>query len=140
MEEPLADLAAYFRAGTRLSGEELARLTLAARAAGSRWDAIAAACGVTTYKDLAGVTCRITGETGAELLFSATQDAVRQLAGSERYYLPLTCHVLDAASRSRTAPRPGGPSTSSTATTRAAPGWPATRPPRMTGAASRSPA
>ena len=89
MDEPLAELAAYFRVKTRLCDEELARLTLAARAAGSRWDAIAAACGVTTYKDLAGVIYRITGETGAELLFSATQNAVRQLTGSERRYPPL---------------------------------------------------
>jgi len=50
MDEPLAELAAYFRAKTRLTGTELARLTLACRAAGSRWDAIAAACGITTYK------------------------------------------------------------------------------------------
>ena len=67
VDEPLAELAAYFRAKTRLPDEELARLTLAARAAGSRWDAIAAACGVATYKDLAGVIYRNTGDTGAEL-------------------------------------------------------------------------
>jgi hypothetical protein len=64
VDEPLAELAAYFRAKTRLPDEELARLTLAARAAGSRWDAIAAICGVTTYKDLAGVIYRNTGDTG----------------------------------------------------------------------------
>jgi hypothetical protein len=79
VDEPLAKLAAYFRARTRLPDEELTRLTLAARAVGSRWDAIAAACGVTTYKDLAGVICQNAGDTGAELLFSATQDAVRHL-------------------------------------------------------------
>ena len=90
MDEPLAELAAYFRAKTRLPDEELARLALAARAAGSRWDVIAAICGVTTYKDLAGVIYRNTGDTGAELLFSATQDAVRQLTGSARYHAPLT--------------------------------------------------
>lgn len=81
MDEPVAKLAAYFRAKVRLSDEELVRLNLAARAAGSRWDAIADACGVATYKDLAGVIYRITGDTGAELLFSATQEAARQLAG-----------------------------------------------------------
>jgi hypothetical protein len=90
MDEPVARLAAYFRTRTRLPGEELARLTIAARAAGSRWEAIAAACGITTCKDLAGVIYRITGHTGAELLFSATQDAVRQLTASERRYPPLT--------------------------------------------------
>jgi hypothetical protein len=90
MDEPVARLAAYFRTRTRLPDEELARLTLAARAAGRRWEAIAAACGITTCKDLAGVIYRITGHTGAELLFSATQDAVRQLTASERRYPPLT--------------------------------------------------
>jgi hypothetical protein len=90
VDEPLAELAAYFRAKTRLPDKELARLTLAARAAGSRWDAIAATCGVTTHKDLAGVIYRNTGDTGAELLFSATQDAVRQLTSSARRHAPLT--------------------------------------------------
>jgi hypothetical protein len=84
------ELAAYFRAKARLPDEELARLTLAARAADSRWDDMAAACGISTCKDLAGVVYRITGETGAELLFSATHEAVRQLAGSEHRYPPLT--------------------------------------------------
>ena len=90
VDEPLAELAAYFQARTRLPDEELARLTLAARAAGNRWDAIAAACGVTTYKDLAGVICQNVGDTGAELLFSATQDAVRHLTSGARRYPPLT--------------------------------------------------
>jgi hypothetical protein len=90
VDEPLAKLAAYFRARIRLPDEELTRLTLAARAAGSRWDAIAAACGVTTYKDLAGVICQNAGDTGAELLFSATQDAVRHLTSGACRYPPLT--------------------------------------------------
>jgi hypothetical protein len=90
VDEPLAELAAYFRARTRLPDEELARLALAARAAGSRWDAIAAICGVTTWKDLAGVVNPITGDTGAELLFSVTQQAVRHITGGERRYPPLT--------------------------------------------------
>ena len=34
---------------------------------------MAAACGIQTYQDLAGVIYRITGESGAELLFSATR-------------------------------------------------------------------
>ena len=80
MDEPLAELAAYFRTRTRLPDDELARLTLAARASGSRWDAIAVACGVTTHQDLTGVIYWITGDTGAELLFSATQQAVRKLS------------------------------------------------------------
>jgi hypothetical protein len=97
VNEPLAELAAYFRARTRLPGEELARLTLAARGAGSRWDAIATACGVRTYKDLAGVIYRITGETGAELLFSATQNAIEQVTGSERRFPPLTWTCSECA-------------------------------------------
>jgi hypothetical protein len=90
MGEPLAELAAYFRTRSRLTGEDLVRLTAAARSAGNRWDAIAAACGVRTYEDLAGVLYRITGETGAELLFSATQHALEQLTGGQRRYPPLT--------------------------------------------------
>ena len=121
--------------------QDLVRLTAAARAAGSRWDAIAAACGVPTYEDLAGVIYRITGETGADLLFSATQYAVWT---AHRQPAPLPAADLGlpaaAASRSPTGPPAAGPSTSSTATPRAAPGWPATRPPTTNGAASRSPA
>jgi hypothetical protein len=90
MNEALAELAAYFRTGTRLPDEDLARLTLAARAAGSRWEAIAAACGVSTSKDLGGVIYRTGGESGAELLYSATQSAVRHLTGTGSYHPPLT--------------------------------------------------
>lgn len=84
MNKPAAELASCFRTGTRLADEKLVRLTSAARAAGSRWGDIAVACGIMNYKDLGGVIDRIAGETGAELLFSATQEAVRKLAGSER--------------------------------------------------------
>lgn len=78
MDEPLAEHAAYFRRKARLPDQELIRVTAAARAGGSRWDVIAAACGIQTCKDLAGVIFRITGDTGAELLFSATQYAIGQ--------------------------------------------------------------
>jgi hypothetical protein len=54
MDEPLTELAAYFRRDTRLPDQELVRLTATARADGSRWDDIAAACGIKTYNDLAG--------------------------------------------------------------------------------------
>ena len=64
MDEPVAELAAYFRTGTKLPDEELAGLTLAARAVGNRWEGIAAACGITTYKDLGGVIYRITAKPG----------------------------------------------------------------------------
>ena len=70
--------------------QELVRLTATAREGGSRWNAIAAACGVQTHKDLAGMLYRISGETGAELLFWATQYAAEQLTGSQRRYPPLT--------------------------------------------------
>ena len=82
MDKPLAELAACFRSKSRLPDQDLVRLTAAARAAGSRWEAIAAACGIQSYEDLAGVVDRITGETGADLLFSATQYAVEQLTAA----------------------------------------------------------
>jgi hypothetical protein len=88
MQDPLAELVGYFRARSWLPDEDLVRLTGAARTAGSRWDAIAAACAVQTYDDLADVVYRITGESGADLLFSATQYAVEQLTGSQRRYTP----------------------------------------------------
>jgi hypothetical protein len=90
VDEPLAELSAYFRTESRVPGPELVRLTTAARAGGSRWAAIAAACGVRTYQDLAGVLYRISGDTGAELLYSATQYAVEQLTGGQRRCPPLT--------------------------------------------------
>jgi hypothetical protein len=90
MDKPVAELAACFQSKSRLPDQDLVRLTAAARAAGSRWDAIAAACGIQSYQDLASVAGWGTGETGADLLFSATQHAVEQLTGSRRRYPPLT--------------------------------------------------
>jgi len=90
VDEPMTELAAYFRRNTKLPDQELIRLTAAARADGSRWDDIAAACGIKTHKDLGAVIYWITGDTGAELLFSATQYAIEQLTGSQRRYPPLT--------------------------------------------------
>jgi hypothetical protein len=78
VDEPVAGLAAYFGKKSTVPDAELVRLTAAARAGGSRWAAIAAACGVQTYQDLAGALYRITGETGVDLLFSAPQYAVEQ--------------------------------------------------------------
>lgn len=110
MDELVAQLAAYFRTRTRLPDEKLARLALAARAAVSRWNAMAAACGITTYEDLHGVIYRITGETGAELLFSTTQQAVGELAGGEcsatgrsRRSLPIHCQRGSVVSSTYTA-------------------------------------
>ena len=90
MDGSLAELAGYFRRRSELPDAELARLTAAARADGDRWDEIAAGCGIQSYEDLAGVIYRHTGQTGAELLFSATQYAVAQLTSSQRRYPPLT--------------------------------------------------
>ena len=88
--------------------QELIRLAAAARAGGNRWEAMAAACGIQTYQDLAGVMYRITGGTGAELLFAATQFAIGQVTGSRNYYSPLTwicpdcrCQVTDRAPAGR---------------------------------------
>jgi hypothetical protein len=44
MEEPLAELAAYSCSWYEVPDADLVRLTAAARAAGHRWDAIAASC------------------------------------------------------------------------------------------------
>ncbi len=94
MDEPLAQLAAYFRRWHEPPGAELVRLAAAARAAGSRWDAIAAACDERDDPDPAAVVYRpfglIPGQ-GAGPLFWVTQHAVHELTGSEHgYYSPLT--------------------------------------------------
>jgi hypothetical protein len=52
VQEPLAELAGYFCRGTKVPDRELIRLAGAARADGSRWDGIAAACGI---RDITGV-------------------------------------------------------------------------------------
>jgi hypothetical protein len=110
MDEPLAELAGYFLRKSRVPDGELIRLTAAARAGGSRWDVMAAACGIQTYRDLAGVIYRITGESGAELLSSATQYAIGLATGSRNFYSPLIwtcpdcgCQVTDRASSGRPA-------------------------------------
>ena len=107
MDESLAELAGYFHRKARLPDQELIGLTAAARAGGSRWDVMAAACRIQTYQDLARVIYRVTGETGAELLFSATQYAIGQVTGSRDYYSPVIwacpqcpCQVTDRGPRS----------------------------------------
>jgi hypothetical protein len=54
VDEPLAELAAYFRRRTGLPNQELIQLTTAARITGSRWHAVAVAAVYDLY-DLAGV-------------------------------------------------------------------------------------
>ena len=93
VDEALAELAAYFRRRAVEPDQELVRLTAAARAGGSRWDAIAAACGVRGYKDIAGVVslaCWEGSETGAALLFGSAQYCLHTLTGS-RSRFPALC-------------------------------------------------
>ncbi len=59
---PIATQTVQITLSGRLPDQALVQLTGAARAAGSRWDAIAAACGIQSYQDLAGVVDRITSE------------------------------------------------------------------------------
>jgi hypothetical protein len=94
MNGALAELAAYFRRWCELPNAELVRLAAAARAAGSRWEAIAAACDERDDPDAATVVYRpfglIPGQ-GAGQLFRVTQHAVHELTGSgSGYFLPLT--------------------------------------------------
>ena len=94
MEEPLAELAGYSRAGSQVPDTDLVQLTAAARTAGHRWDAIAAACDNGTGQDIPGVIRQqywISPAVGPGPLFSATQRAARNLAGHEAScYRPLT--------------------------------------------------
>ena len=71
MDEPRAELAACFRGKVKLPDQEVIRLTAAARARAAGGDGIAAACGIKTSDDLSAVICQVSGETGAEVLFSA---------------------------------------------------------------------
>jgi hypothetical protein len=93
VDEALAELAAYFRRWREPPGAELVRLAAAARAVGSRWDAIAAACDARDDPDPAAVVYRpfglIPGQ-GAGPLFRVTQHAIHELTGSDSGYLPLT--------------------------------------------------
>jgi hypothetical protein len=92
VDDAVTDLAAYFHTRTRVPDADLVRLARAARATGSSWAAIAAACGIRTSQDLQGVVSSSGGIlplTGAGLLFGATQYAVEKLTASRRYP-PLT--------------------------------------------------
>jgi hypothetical protein len=61
VEEPPAELAAYFPSKSKVPDEDLLLLTAAARVGGGLWDAIAAACSVRIYEDTAGVICQPPG-------------------------------------------------------------------------------
>jgi hypothetical protein len=120
MEEPLAELAGYSRGGSQVLDTDLVRLTAAARTAGHRWDAIAAACDNGPGQDIPGVIRQqywISPAVGPGPLFSATQRAARNLAGHEPgCYRPLTwpcpgCghQVTDLAPRRTAGPRRARP-------------------------------
>jgi hypothetical protein len=92
VNEPLAELAAYFRSKSPVPDEDLVRLTAAARAGGSRWADIAGACGVHTSKDITGIVSPAvwhTSDPGSELLFASTQYSLHKLTGSKGYFPPL---------------------------------------------------
>jgi hypothetical protein len=87
VQEPLAELAPYFQSSSIVPGEDLVLLTAATRAGGSRWEAIAATCGVQTYPDTAEVVCQPSGiipGTAARLLLRVTWCSVGKLTGGRR--------------------------------------------------------
>ena len=79
----------------------------------------------------------LAGETGAELLFHATQRAVEELTGSRRYpQLTWSCPGCGQQVNDRAAA--GLPVHAELATRRASTGSPATRPPTTNAAATNS--
>ena len=133
MDEPLAELAAYSCSWYEVPDADLVRLTAAARAAGHRWDAIAACCDNGPGLGIPAVIRQqywISPAVGPGPLFSATQRAARKLTGRDAGCYPPLTWPCPGCGQQVTDLAPGGrPSTPSSATRRAAPGWPATRPP-----------
>ena len=133
MEELLAELADYSRPWYEVPDAELVRLTAAARAAGHRWDAIAAAGDTRPCPDIPAVIRQqywLNPAVGPGPLFSATQRAARNLPGRDTGCYAALAWPCRGCGQQVTDLAPGGrPSTPSSATRRAAPGWPATRPP-----------
>jgi len=88
MDDPAAELAAYFRAKRPVPDAELIALTSAARSAGHNRASIAAACQVMRSRDAYGIVSLPGGPTppsGAWMLYRATQNAVEQATGSRRW-------------------------------------------------------
>ena len=82
MDDPAAELAAYFQARTPVPDQELIQFTGAARTAGHSWASIAAACQVQRRQDFEGIVSAPGGRTphsGAGLLYQATQGAVERV-------------------------------------------------------------
>jgi hypothetical protein len=76
MDDPVAELAVFFRRRVPVPDETLIRLTIAARTAGHSWTAIAAACGVAARRDADGViTYSGYADTAPALLFLGAQHA-----------------------------------------------------------------
>ena len=87
MEDPLAELAGYSRGGSQVPDTDLVRLTAAARTAGHRWEAIAAACDNGPGQDIPGVIRQhywISPAIGPGPLFSASQRAAAPACLDER--------------------------------------------------------
>jgi hypothetical protein len=63
MDDPAAELAAYFQTRTPVPDDELIRLPSAARGAGHSWANIAAACQVRRRRDTEGVVTGADGRT-----------------------------------------------------------------------------
>ena len=144
MDEPLAELAAYSCSWYEVPDADLVRLTPAARAAGHRSDAIAASCDNGPGMDIPAVIRQqywISLVVGPGPLFSATQRAARKLTGRDAgCYPPLTWPCPGCGQQITDLAPADGPSIPSSATRRAAPGWPATRPPTTPCAGLAAPA
>jgi hypothetical protein len=78
MDDPAAELAAYFQARTPVPDQKLVQLTSAARAAGHSWASIAAACQVQRCQDTGGIVSAPGGRTRALVLGCYTKPPKRQ--------------------------------------------------------------
>jgi hypothetical protein len=111
MEEPLAELAAYSCSWYEVPDAELVRLTAAARAAGHRWDAIAASCDHGPGLDIPAVIRQqywISPAVGPGPLFSATQRAARKLTGRDAGCYPPRTWPCPGCGQQVTDLSPGG--------------------------------
>jgi hypothetical protein len=111
MEEPLAELAAYSCCWYEVPDADLIRLTAAARAAGHRWDAIAASCDNGPGVDIPAVIRQqywISPAVGPGPLFSATQRAARQLTGRDVGCYPVLTWPCPGCGQQVTDLAPGG--------------------------------
>ena len=111
MDEPLAELAAYSCSWYEVPDADLVRLTAAARAAGHRWDAIAAACDHGSGMDRPAVIRQqywISPAVGPGPLFNATQRAVRKLTGRDAGCYPALAWPCPGCGQRVTDLSPGG--------------------------------